>query len=298
MTNKGRERAAGVGVLVLVTALWGVSFPLIEEAVAGRTHGQILYFLFLRFGLASLMFLPLANSVRKSARGHGLRPWLYALGIGVLFFVGFYLQSWGLKYTDASRSAFVTVLSVPMVPFLAAIAARRRPRALHVVASLVATLGIGLVLAPGGELAPNRGDWLTLASAFVFALEIVVLSYVARRAPTLVIVVGQIAGVALVAGVALLFVPFEIPSEWPGLARGVVVTGFFCTTLALGGMTWGQARVRAEAAAVIFALEPVFASLFVWIYQSRGLGPLQAVGGAIVFLAVAYSARSEVEAEG
>lgn len=288
---------AGVAVLVLVAALWGISFPLVEVALSGRNQGQILYFLFLRFGLATLMFLPIAPSVWRTTRQVGAQPWVYAFGIGVLFFLGFYLQSWGLKYTDSSRSAFITVLSVPMVPFIAAVIHRRAPKRLYLIASLVATLGIGLVLAPGGELAPNRGDWLTLASAFIFALEIVVLGYVAQRAPTSIIVVGQIAGVALIAGLVLLFVPVELPESWPGLTRGVVITGIFCTTLALGGMTWGQVRVRPEVAAVIFALEPVFAALFVWLYLGRGLGAVQGLGGLVVFCAVAYTARAEVGAE-
>ena len=120
------------------------------------------------------------------------------------------------------------------------------------------------------------------------------LGYVTRIAPTLIVVIGQIVGVALVAGVALCFVDLQLPEEWPGLMEAVVITGFFCTTLALGGMTWGQARVRPEMAAVIFALEPVFACLFVWLLLNRGLGLLQAIGGLVVFSAVAYTARAEV----
>jgi drug/metabolite transporter (DMT)-like permease len=224
-----------------------------------------------------------------------VRPWLFSLCIGALFFVAFYLQSIGLQHTTPSRSAFVTVMSVPMVPFLCALMHRRAPSPVHLIASLVATLGIGLVLAPGGELAPNRGDWLTLASAAVFAVEILLLEYVTRRAPVLLVAFGQIAGVALFSGLALTVVPLELPDSWPGLLVGVLVTGLFCTTLALGGMTWGQARVRAEVAAIIFALEPVFAALFVWLWVGQGLGPLQSLGGLVVFSAVAWSSRIPVE---
>lgn len=289
------ERSRGVLVLVAVTALWGISFPLVGDVVEGRTRGQVLLFLFLRFGLATLSFLPVARPILRKARGAGARPWLLSLAIGALFFVAFFLQSLGLQHTTPSRSAFVTVLSVPMVPFLGALLHRRAPSPVHLVASLLATLGIGLVLAPGGELEPNRGDWLTLASAAVFAVEILLLEYVTRRAPTLIVAFGQIAGVALFSGLALLFVPLELPEAWPGLATGVVVTGLVCTTLALGGMTWGQARVGAEVAAVIFALEPVFATLFVWLLIGQGLGPLQSVGGLVVFGAVAWSARVPVD---
>ena len=290
------DRSRGVFALVLTTALWGISFPLVGDVVEGRSQGQLLLFLFLRFSLATLAFLPLAGVLRDATRSAGARAWLLSLGVGALLFVGFYLQTWGLKYTTAGRSAFLTVLSVPMVPLFAALWHRRRPSPVHLGASLVATLGIGLVLAPGGSLEPNLGDGLTLLSACAFALEILLLEAVTRRAPTSIVAVGQIAGVALIAGLALLVVPFEIPESWPGLTRGVVVTGLLCTTFALGLMTWGQARVRAEVAAVIFALEPIFASGFEWGVYGVGLGPWQLAGAGVVFASVVWAARIPVEA--
>jgi drug/metabolite transporter (DMT)-like permease len=295
VSTAGSERSRGALALVATTALWGISFPLVGDVVEGRTQGQLLYFLALRFGLATLAFLPLAGVLRAATRQAGWRAWAVSAGVGVVLFAGFYLQTWGLMHTTPGRSAFITVLSVPMVPLFAALLHRRRPSPVHLVASAVATAGIGLVLAPGGELQPNLGDLLTLLSAVAFALEILLLEVATRRAPTSIVAVGQIAGVGLVAGAALLVVPLELPTEWPGLWRGVGVTGILCTTFALGLMTWGQARVRAEVAAVLFALEPVFAALFEWLFFGAGLGPWQLGGAAVVFASVVWAARVPVE---
>ena len=298
MSGGSPDRSRGALALVATTALWGISFPLVGDVVEGRTQGQLLYFLALRFALATVAFLPLAPVLLRATREAGWRAWAASLGIGVVLFAGFYLQTWGLMYTTPGRSAFITVLSVPMVPLFAAVLHRRRPSPVHLAASAVATGGIGLVLAPGGELEPNLGDLLTLLSAVAFALEILLLEVATRRAPTSIVAVGQIAGVGLVAGLALLVVPLELPTEWPGLWRGVGVTGLLCTTLALGLMTWGQARVRAEVAAVLFALEPVFAALFEWLFYGAGLGPWQLSGAGIVFASVVWAARVPVEEEG
>jgi drug/metabolite transporter (DMT)-like permease len=292
------ERSRGALALVGTTALWGISFPLVGDVVAGRTQGQLLCFLALRFGLATLAFLPLGGALRDATRAAGARAWALAGGVGVVLFAGFYLQTWGLMHTSPGRSAFITVLSVPMVPLFAALLHRRRPSPVHLAASGLATLGIGLVLAPGGALEPNLGDLLTLLSAVAFALQILLLEVATRRAPTVIVAVGQIAAVGVVAALALLLVPLELPAEWPGLWRGVGVTGILCTTLALGLMTWGQARVRAEVAAVLFALEPVFAALFEWLFFGAGLGPWQLGGAAVVFGSVVWAARVPVEAEG
>ena len=288
MSMSPRERT-GAWVLVLVTLMWGVSFPLVGDVVAERTVGQMLVFLALRFLVASLAFLPLYPRIFGAASGRGLVPWGYSLVLGSLLFGGFLLQTIGLKYTTPSRSAFITMLSVPMVPFLAAMWHRRRPSHVHVLGSLVATLGVAIILAPGGDLAPNLGDWLTLIASVFFAVEILALERATRRAPSITLAFGQIAGVGVLAGLALLFVPFEIPDPWPGLVRGVGITGIVCTTMALGAMTWGSARVRAEVAAVIFALEPIFAALFEWLLQGRAMTGLQWVGGIVVVLAVAVS---------
>lgn len=283
--------------LVVVTLLWGTSFPLVGEVADGRDVGQLLVFLALRFTLATLAFLPILRPVLRSSLGKGSRPWLDGLFVGALLFGGFLLQTMGLARTTPSRSAFVTMLSVPMVPFFSAAWHRRRPSFAHVASSVFALLGVGLVLSPGGALAPNAGDALTAVASILFAAEVLALERTARRSPALVLAVGQIAGVALFSMLALLVVRVELPETWPGLWRGVIVTGIFCTTIALALMTWGQARVPAEVAAVVFALEPVCAALFELLYTGRGLSGLQWLGGGVVVGAVALGARAPVPGE-
>jgi drug/metabolite transporter (DMT)-like permease len=117
---------------------------------------------------------------------------------------------------------------------------------------------------------------------------------VARRSPTLPIAFGQIAVTALLALLVLPFLPFEWPQTWPGLWPAVGVTGLVCTTIALGLMVWGQARVPAEAAAVVFALEPIWAALFEWLYMGTSLGPMQWSAGVLVVGSVVLAARAPV----
>ena len=57
------------------------------------------------------------------------------------------------------------------------------------------------------------------------------------------------------------------------------------------GQTWAMARMTATHAAVVFALEPVFATVIALVYDGSGewLGTRGAIGGALVMLAVAVS---------
>lgn len=290
---KGSARV-GASALVLVTALWGITFPLVGGAVSGRGAGAIVLFLALRFGLATLAFLPVLRPLLRAARGRGWAPWRDSALVGVLLFAGFALQTFGLVHTSPARSAFLTMAAVLFVPFLAALEHRRRPSRAHVLGCLGALVGLAIVMSPGGEFRPNLGDWLTLGCALLFALHIVALERVTRRSPALPIAVGQIATVALLALLALPFVGLEWPDPWPGLWPAVGVTGVLCTTVALGLMVFGQARVPAEVAAVIFALEPIWATLFEALHLGTSLGPGQWAAGLLVVASVAWASRAPV----
>lgn len=292
-----RDRFLGSSALILVTLFWGLSFPLVGGAVEGRSLPEFLLFLTLRFSIASLAFAPVFPALLRALSmpgGRGSRPWLDALWIGVLFFFGFVLQTWGLAHTTPSRSAFVTVMSVPMVPFVAALWQRRPISRKHVGASSIALLGVALVLAPDGTPKPNLGDALTFLSAIFFALTLVWIERAARRSPVVILAFGQVFAMALLSALALPLVSLGSDIElalWPGLLQAALLTGVLCTTLGLGLMTWGQARVSAETAAILFALEPIWAAVFEMLLSDYRLNLLQWSGGLVVCAAVAVSAR-------
>jgi drug/metabolite transporter (DMT)-like permease len=292
-----QSQRGGVPMLVLVTALWAVSFPLIGGVMGKNPAENEFIFLSLRFALATLAFLPILGVVRRQALGRGLLPWIHGAILGVLLFFGYWTQTVGLKFTTPSRSAFVTMLSVPLVPILAALWHRRRPSFVHVAGSALAVLGVGLVLAPEGSFEPNRGDFWTLVCAGVFAFEILIMASFARVGPPAVLTVSMIATVALCSFLGLAVVSGDRPDFDTEFWVAVGVTGIVCTTLAMGGMTWAQGRISAETAAIVFALEPVFAGFFEFLYLGKGMNALQWSGGAVVVLAVAWTARAPVPGE-
>ncbi|MCA8979252.1 MAG: DMT family transporter [Planctomycetes bacterium] len=287
----------GVPMLVLVTAMWGVSFPLIGEIMGDDPEENEFVFLALRFALATAVFLPIAPIVRRQSMGRGLLPWMLGAILGVLLFVGYWTQTVGLKYTTPPRSAFVTMLSVPLVPILAALTFRRPPLFVHVAGSLLAVAGVGIVLAPSGSFEPNRGDWWTLACAAVFAVEILAMASFARRVPPAVLTFAMIGTVALCSFFGLAVTEGTQPHYDAAFWVAVGVTGIVCTTLAMGGMTWAQGRVSAETAAIVFALEPVFASLFDYLHTAQTLTRWQWIGGLVVVLAVAWTSRAPTPSE-
>src|SRR5919197_2642578 len=130
-----RVRAAVV--LVVVTAVWGVTFVQVKEAVALY---PLLAFLALRFAIASCTLAPPALPRMRTLGASGLRAGALA---GLLVGAGYVLQTAGLQRTSVSSAGFVTGLQVVLTPLLALFRVRTGVRSWIGIA--VATVGLALL---------------------------------------------------------------------------------------------------------------------------------------------------------
>ena len=132
MTTSRRARA--IVALILTNALWGASFPLMrmindlmERAVPSGPDGgsavaaavnqltRASFYTAVRFVLATVMLGMFSPSL---FRGLSRGEWLMGMGVGLPFAVGFLLQVAGLNEIPASRSGFLTSLTVAFAPML------------------------------------------------------------------------------------------------------------------------------------------------------------------------------------
>jgi len=111
-----RTERLGLAALLTVTVVWGTTFPAMKQLSTDLSALQIIW---LRFGLAALVLLPLWRGIRRA-------EWHWGLGLGVLNFLAFWLQIEGLALTTSNRNAFVTGLNVLLVPLIAWLVLRRR----------------------------------------------------------------------------------------------------------------------------------------------------------------------------
>jgi len=194
-----RERAAEA-LLFWNTIVWGATFVVVKSALAGISP---LYFLALRFSLATVALLAIFRGV-----GKGPRDWKSA-GIGVLIgsllFSGFITQTLGLRLTSAPKSAFITGLCSVMVPVIAGVVYKIRPQLAEVAGLLVATAGMALMTLHGSLGSISRGDLLTLLCAIGFAAHIVALGHYADRVSVELLSVTQVATMAAWSWVWLVF---------------------------------------------------------------------------------------------
>lgn len=271
-------------LLVLITMIWGSTFVLIKEALADASP------LVLNAVRMSLAALVLAAYYRK----HLARLDRRALGagalVGLFLFLGYALQTTGLKLTTPSKSALLTGISTVLVPLLLLAFWRTKTHPWRAVGIALALAGLFLMTVPAGPqgLADfanvNRGDLLSVACAIAFAFQIVLLGRATRRFPFEQIAVLQIAVAAALMALAapVLEQPhFRLTGT---VVTTVLVTGVFGTALAFTVQAWAQQFTPATHAALIFTLEPVFAWLTSFLYLKERLG-FRAGAGALLILA-------------
>jgi drug/metabolite transporter (DMT)-like permease len=274
--------------LTFIAVVWGATFVFVKEALL---EISAMYFLALRFGLATVamfaLFLPAFRGMPAPVLWRGLRGGAVAGGFLAL---GYVLQTFGLKYTSAGNSGFLTGLYIVLVPLFGAAVFRRWPQARELLGVLVATVGLVILTLPsiggGFSLAGfNRGDVLTIGCAIAFAGHLLVLGYYSQRERIEAVAIGQIACAAVLFGVSLFIEPPKATWSHP-VVSALLVTGILGTAVAFAVQTWAQQFTTATRTALIFALEPVVALLTAVLAGGERLTAAAIWGGALILAGI------------
>jgi drug/metabolite transporter (DMT)-like permease len=262
--------------LVIVTAVWGVTFVQVKDAVALY---PLFAFLAVRFWIATLT---LAAPGLPRVRSLGRPGFVGGAFLGLLLAAGYTLQTAGLERTTVSSTGFITGMYVVLTPLIALVLVRSRI-GLSVWGG-VALSTIGLAMLSGIHAGSVTGDLLVLAAAAVYSLQIVLMERYAPRydAVAFTFVEMLAAGVAL-GIVAAALGDLHLPHGWT-VWGALLVTGVFASALAFLVQTWAQRRTSATRTALAFTMEPVWTAFFGYTLAGDRLG-LLGWGGCAVIMA-------------
>lgn len=273
-------------LLLLVTVVWGLTFPVLKVATAQLSGVETTA---LRFVIAAACMGPFLRGIPVSA-------WRDGLLLGVLALASMVAQAYGLQFISANRSAFLTSLNVLMVPLIGLFLGSR-PAWVVFFAAVLACVGVGLMsFDVQGDF---WADLATLAAALAYAAYTILMSARAKHHAPAQLAAAQIACMALLGAAwmfadsgaqRLLLLPGLVDAEvwWGLLYLGAIASAatFFLQALA-------QSHVSAAQAAIIFAMEPVFAAAFGWWYINEQMTALALLGGVLVIAAVILSQRAD-----
>ncbi len=264
------------GALLLATAgfLWGSTFLVMQRAIE---TAEPVPFLGARFLVAAAALAPIA--LRRPPGGGEVRLGILA---GLVLASAYLLQTFGLRATTTSTSAFVTYLLVVIVPLMVGVTERTWPGRRLVVGVALAVGGLWLLSGSGGD-AFDWGEVLTLGCAVAFAAHLVVVGRTTGRLDPVRFTFVQILTVGVVCAV-------------PGLGLGgydlgagawvaAAFTGVFATSVAFLCMVAGQRTVPSSRAALILLVEPVSAAIL-GVATGEELGWRGLAGAGLILAAI------------
>jgi drug/metabolite transporter (DMT)-like permease len=261
--------------LVVVTAVWGVTFVQVKDALEVY---PLFGFLAVRFAIASLTLAPLAGPRLRAA------GWKPGALLGALLAVGYALQTAGLERTTVSSAGFITGLYVVFTPVFGYLLFRIRVARIVVVGVGLAVLGLALLTGVG--VGDPLGDALVLAGSAAYSLQIALMERYARRYdPIAFTFVEMLAAFVGFTVIAIALGQLELPRGWV-VWGALLVTGVFASALGFLVQTWAQRQLSAARTALAFAMEPVWTAVFgFWLAGDR-LGAAGWTGAALIMAGI------------
>ena len=241
---------------------------------------------------------------RDGGSGAGGSVWAAGAELGLYTFAGYAMQSIGLQYTSASRSAFLLYLNVKLVPVFALLLYGRAVSTKTWLNVAVALAGTALLGYDGGE-PPNVGDAWSVAAAAASALFILRLEGAARAHDAAPLNAASMSTVALLCGLWTYVVDPTQSEAWSpaqlvpsGVAlQAAVYLGLITTALTSYLQSVGQRSIRAESAAIIYAMDPVYAAFFSFLLLDERLGTQGLFGGALLVAAALLNLKDQRDGE-
>ncbi len=279
-----KKEAVAVSLLFLTAIIWGCGFIASKLALDAGVTPELL--MVVRFVIATLLLGTLFfKRIKANMKKEHILPGIF---LGVLLYLGFYIQNIGLLYTTPANNAFLTSANVIMVPFITWALTRRMPGGRKIAASAIFIVGIFILSVDiKAGFSMSAGDLLTLVCAFFFACHISYNGRLAERMDTTVLVFLQIATSAVLSSIMFFALDGVVtPATTLNGFLPLLFLGVFSTFACYLLQTFCQTRIGAPQAAIILGTESLFGAL---LSVFLGYDPLSlsiVIGGGIMLFAV------------
>lgn len=270
--------------ILFATLLWGTSFVVLKNTL---DEVPVFFILGIRFTIAAVIMLLIS---RKHLSGIDRNTVKLGIITGVMLFLAYVFQTYGLMYTTPGKNAFLTAVYCVLVPFLVWLIEKKRPRISNYVSAGICIAGIGLI-SLNGDFTMGFGDGLTLICGLFFGLHIVYLSRAVRTCSLTVIMMFQFAVCAILSWISLwatgTMVPVESlsPESW----ISILYLTFGCTIVSFLFQSLGQKYTPPSQVAILLTFEAVFGTVFSAIFYGETFTLKVIAGFVLMFIAVLIS---------
>ncbi len=296
-SKKTEGRFIGEGAMLVVTLLWGATFAIVKLSIHDVST---MLFIAIRFSIVSILLIPVLIKLRKNFTKEVL---IAGSILGLILFGEFATQTFGLKYTTATKSGFLTGSAVIIVPFLQIIIEKRKPNTGAIIGVILVFIGILFLTSNSKSIFSifqefkdnfTIGDFLTLISALFFAFYIIYIDVFTKRHNLWLMVIMQMGVTSILAFIAAFITSLsgieQIRFEFTNyLLFGLLYTSIFTTLITTTMQTKYQKLISPTKAGLIFSLEPVFAAIYAFFLLHEEITNLGYIGAGIIFIGLIIS---------
>ncbi len=277
-------------LLVLVTFFWGSTFVIVQQAIHTITPMAFLAYRFFIAAMLIFLFVLFSHRLKFFTR----KALLNGILLGILLFGGYAAQTVGLLYTTPSISAFITGMSVVIVPVLIFLFTRNQPTRSVLAGIIVSSTGLYLLTAQGTSPF-SAGSLLTLLCAVFFSLHIIWTGQVTRNSDGMILTLVQLLTVSVLSFVFSLVLEGKravsqlLILQEPTVLSAVLFTAVFATAFAYILQTYCQRFTTPSHVGLIFIFEPVFAFFTSWVWLGESLSLTGIIGSLLILLGMGLS---------
>ena len=274
--------------LLLIGILWGMGFVTVKIGLnAGMNTFYLMWLRFLgSFVLLSILFRKKIKKVSKDDLKAGVI-------LGIIQYFGYVFQTYGAANTTVGKNAFFTAINVIIVPYIFWILNKKRPDIFSFSASIICMIGVGIMSLDGNLSFThlNKGDVMTIISAFFFALQVAYTGYFGRKVhPMNLVLLQMLVGGLLFAGTQFATSGLRevIPLHGETL-MAIIYAVVFSTAIPMLLQIYCQRLTTPTKASILMSTESMFAPIFAFFVLGEMMTLRVALGAVFILFSVVVS---------
>ena len=274
--------------LLLIGILWGMGFVTVKIGLnAGMNTFYLMWLRFLgSFVLLSILFRKKIKKVSKDDLKAGVI-------LGIIQYFGYVFQTYGAANTTVGKNAFFTAINVIIVPYIFWMLNKKRPDIFSFSASIICLIGVGILSLDSNLNFThlNKGDVMTIISAFFFALQVAYTGYFGRKVhPMNLVLLQMLVGGLLFAGTQFATSGLRevIPLHGETL-MAIIYAVVFSTAIPMLLQIYCQRLTTATRASILMSTESMFAPIFAFLVLGEMMTLRVALGAVFILFSVVVS---------
>ena len=274
--------------LLLIGILWGMGFVTVKIGLnAGMNTFYLMWLRFLgSFMLLSILFRKKIKKVSKDDLKAGVI-------LGIIQYFGYVFQTYGAAHTTVGKNAFFTAINVIIVPYIFWILNKKRPDIFSFSASIICLIGVGIMSLDSNLNFThlNKGDVMTIISAFFFALQVAYTGYFGRKVhPMNLVLLQMLVGGLMFAGTQFATSGLRevIPLHGETL-MAIIYAVVFSTAIPMLLQIYCQRLTTATRASILMSTESMFAPIFAFLVLGEMMTLRVALGAVFILFSVVVS---------